>query len=586
MGQPSQATLNEKTDEHIVRIPTEDGFIKGTLPRIAGIVPLAAWFIVVNEFCERFAFYGGSAVFQNYVSGDEEPGSLEKSQSVATALSNYFTFFAYFTPLIGAVVADQYLGKYRTILVFSVIYMLGWIVLTITSIPTSTDGDFHTYGAAAFPGYIAAITIIGLGTGGIKSVVSPMCADQIPKEAYTVTKNGRQYIVDPDLTVQHLYNWFYWAINVGAMVGQVVCVKLERNAFWQAYLVPACMFVLSIAIFVAGTKRYKKEVPEGSIILVAWKCIRYGMARRNANPTAVSVPAGTNFKFLEWSEPIPGESPSEASKRTWDANFPKELRQTLKACSIFPLMSIYWVCYSQMLNNFISQAGQMKRPHWLDNDLVSMLDPIALVILIPLFDSFIYPFLTKHKIEFGYIKRIAVGFLLGALSMIYASVLQKKIYETGPNFDFVDRTEEELDLQPYNNISVFLQFPAYLLIALSEIFASIGSLEYSYTHAPTKMKCLISALALLPNAAASLIGLFLSPLAKDPTLTWMYAGAGIAAFIATIAFWFLYRKFDDEDLALKRAAVAAETSSPSGDTPAPAYVGKAEAEADERVHVR
>lgn len=137
------------------------------LRRVAESVPVGAWFIVLNEFCERFAYYGGSAPFQNYVQfgpddGGDQAGALAKGQSVATALSNFFTFFCYLTPLLGALVADQYLGRYRTILLFSSIYMMGWLILTCTATPSALAAG------AGFPGYVVSLIVIGFGTGGIK----------------------------------------------------------------------------------------------------------------------------------------------------------------------------------------------------------------------------------------------------------------------------------------------------------------------------------------------------------------------------------------------------------------------------------
>jgi POT family proton-dependent oligopeptide transporter len=111
--------------------------------------------------------------------------------------------------------------------------MVGFFLLTISSIPISYEenGD-SVFGSFAYPGFIIAITIIGLGTGnsyynegGIKALVSPMCADQLPKDEYIITKNGIDYIVDHDLTVQSVYNWFYWSINIGALTGQVKIVS-------------------------------------------------------------------------------------------------------------------------------------------------------------------------------------------------------------------------------------------------------------------------------------------------------------------------------------------------------------------------
>jgi POT family len=103
-------------------------------------------------------------------------------------------------------------------------------------------------------------------------------------------------------------------------------------------------------------------------------------ARPNAKVNCINtdeaaiVPAGTTFGFLEYAKPIKGETTSESSKRSWTAAFPDELRQALKACSIFPLMTIYWVAYSQMTTNLISQASQMDLPSWLTNDLINIID--------------------------------------------------------------------------------------------------------------------------------------------------------------------------------------------------------------------
>jgi proton-dependent oligopeptide transporter, POT family len=192
------------------------------LTRIAGVIPFACWFIVINEFCERLAYYGGSAPFQNYVQFDssahildpENPnGALNLGSSMATLFNNYFTFIAYSSPLLGAYIADQYFGKFKTILSFGVLYMIGFFFLTFTSIPQSYLGDgTPIFSSFAYPGFVISITIIGLGTGGIKALVSPMCADQVPDSDYTVTKNGQEYIVDPDLTIQSVYNWFYCKI--------------------------------------------------------------------------------------------------------------------------------------------------------------------------------------------------------------------------------------------------------------------------------------------------------------------------------------------------------------------------------------
>ncbi|KAI9103180.1 POT family-domain-containing protein [Phlyctochytrium arcticum] len=491
---------------------------------------------------------------------DRQPGAFDKGQSVATASTSFFSLFAYFTPIIGAVIADQFWGKYKTIIRFSCVYLVGWLLVMASVIPHkyAEDGT-PLFGSYAYPLFMAAITVVALGTGGIKSVVSPMCADQIRQDAYMVEKKGKQYMVDPDLTVQHLYNWFYWAINLGSVFGTLICTQLEKKAFWQAYMLPVILLAISTLIIVAGNKRYVKTPPEGSVILSAWRCIRYASARQKQYKDAVPIPAEVkNFKFLEYAKAVPGETQQEVAQRTWASTFPQELRQTFKACSIFPLMIIYWTCYNQMNNNLISQASQLKRPSWLTNDAMNVVDPIFLVVMIPVFDNFVYPFLSRRKIVFGYMARITIGFFLGALSMFAAAWVQQSVYNDAKYMAQLAAGVDAADA--VSDVSIYLQLPAFFLIAASEIFASIASMEYSYTHAPVSMKCLISALALLPNAGASLLGLLLAPLSHDPNMAIVYGGIGGVALISTVVYYFMFRSFDKEDEALAKDRLAAEAS--------------------------
>lgn len=176
------------------------------LPRVADKLPYGAFLVAIVELCERFAYYGLAGPFQNYMANSYHdanglPGALGLSQSRATALSNFFQFWCYVTPILGAVVADQYLGRYLTIKWFSLVYMAGIVVLFVTSLPWSIERG------AAFPGLLASMVIIGLGTGGIKSNVSPLIAEQVRStRAFVETrKDGKQVIVDPEITVQRIY---------------------------------------------------------------------------------------------------------------------------------------------------------------------------------------------------------------------------------------------------------------------------------------------------------------------------------------------------------------------------------------------
>ncbi|CAF3935110.1 unnamed protein product, partial [Rotaria sordida] len=164
-----------------------------TLEHISDHIPLAAWLIVVCEFCERFAFYGLSGLWQNYIQfplptkNETQPGALDRGQQTATALTMFFRFFAYITPIAGAILADQLWGKYKTIMISCAIYMIGLVVLLLTSIPPAIDKGI------AFPGLIVAMIIIGTGTGGVKSNVSPLMAEQYSRTKPIITVNMNNY---------------------------------------------------------------------------------------------------------------------------------------------------------------------------------------------------------------------------------------------------------------------------------------------------------------------------------------------------------------------------------------------------------
>lgn len=169
------------------------------LRKVSGRLPISAWLVSIVELSERFTYYGISGVFQNYMQlprdNKSQPGALGLGQQTATALSYFFQFWCYVTPILGAVIADTYYGRFKTISIFAIVYVIGILVLFLTSLPTSIDHG------AAYGGLIAAMIIIGLGTGGIKSNVSPLIADQYRSSRPYVktTKSGERVIVDPTL---------------------------------------------------------------------------------------------------------------------------------------------------------------------------------------------------------------------------------------------------------------------------------------------------------------------------------------------------------------------------------------------------
>ena len=117
---------------------------------------------------------------------------------------------------------------------------MGLVVLVATSTPVGIKSD------AGFGGVITAMIVIGLGTGGIKANVTPMCAEQYQnvEPVLKVLKSGEEVIEDPELTLERLFMWFYWIVNVGAL-SPLITVNVEaKGSFWLAYLIPLMQVIM------------------------------------------------------------------------------------------------------------------------------------------------------------------------------------------------------------------------------------------------------------------------------------------------------------------------------------------------------
>jgi POT family proton-dependent oligopeptide transporter len=332
-------------------------------------------------------------------------------------------------------------------------------------------------------------------------------------------------IVSPQATYQKLFNMFYWGINCGSLAS-VTTVILEKNfGFWPAFLLPTLIFIPGILIVLAGRKHYVRNPPRGSIFVEAVKVVRL------------------SFKHgLEGCKPsnLRAEHPELAAKATWDDVFVDELRRTFKACIVFCWYPIYWLCYSQMTNNMVSMTATMQTGN-VPNDIMQNINPLTLVIVIPIMDRFVYPGLRRIGINLRPMARISLGFLFASIAMGYAAGIQSYIYTRPPYYDHPSGNGK-------NDVSAGLIVPAYVLIAISEIFASITGLEYAYRKAPEKMKSLVMATFLFMTCFSSVLGFTLVSVAVDPKLKWMYTGVSAAAGICAPIFYFCHGKNDKTDV--------------------------------------
>ena len=203
----------------------------------------------------------------------------------------------------------------------SLLYVVGTLLLAAVSIKSDMiQRLFHTsatHGETMRLIYFGlALLMIALGTGGIKSNVSPFGADQ-------VKQSGQR-------AVQTFFNWFYFFINVGSFIAFTVVVAVQQSNVFYGYCITAGSMFLAVIVFLAGRNQYLTKPPGGSQLTEIAKIICEAVRNRKQN-------AGTWLEGAKWRY---GGKFSEVEV--------EDVKALLRVIAIFGLFIVYWTIYSQV----------------------------------------------------------------------------------------------------------------------------------------------------------------------------------------------------------------------------------------------
>ncbi|KAF8244417.1 oligopeptide transporter [Wilcoxina mikolae CBS 423.85] len=496
-------------------------------------IPSTVWIVAFAGAAERFTYYAVTAPWQNYMQNGMDdkalPGALGLGQSTATNIYNAFFFFSYLVPLPFAIISDTWLGRYRTLSISLAFYMAGCLVMFATSLPTSLR---HGAGVG---GLASAMILIGLGVGGVKATFPPFLGDQYTHTKPQVLKrnDGEFVIADRTLTIQYIYNVFYWFTNIAAL-SSIAATWLEKEyGFWAAYLLPACFLWIAVILLLVQANKLVKAPPQGNILPMAARTLICAARSKFRLDAAKPV-----YQLEHFSRTVP-----------WDENFIAEMKRGLIACRVISSFVLFYLCFNQIYNNLVSQAGQMQL-NGVPNDTIQALNGIGCIVLGPVFQKLLYPLLNKHKISFGPIGRITVAFVTMAAAMAYAAGVQRLIYNTGPCYEKPLACPASDSGRIPNSVSVWIQTPVYFILAAAEILGFVTASEYAYSKAPKNMKALVQALTQVTAGVGAALGMSISPVVEDPRLVIMYTALAASMLVVTAPFWWLFKKYDkiDEDL--------------------------------------
>ncbi|KAL3055939.1 hypothetical protein OYC64_018610 [Pagothenia borchgrevinki] len=356
--------------------------------------PVSICFIVVNEFCERFSYYGMKAVltlyFLTYLRWDKD---------LSTAVYHAFSSLCYFTPILGALIADSWLGKYKTIIYLSIVYVIGHVVKSVGAIPTVGSSDVHI--ALSMVGLI----LIAFGTGGIKPCVAAFGGDQFDEE------HGSER--------QKFFSIFYMSINAGSLLSTVITPVLRSDVqcfggdcYALAFGVPAALMIVALVVFTVGSGMYKMSPPQGNILLEVCNCIGFAIKNRWKRSKYDSQ----KKHWLDWAE-------EKYSKRLI-----QEIKMVLRVLVLYIPLPMFWALFDQQGSRWTLQSTRMNMAFGdfftIEPDQMQMLNALLILLFVPIFDLIIYPLIGLCKINVTPLRKMAVGMIFAALAFGAATLVE------------------------------------------------------------------------------------------------------------------------------------------------------------------
>ncbi|XP_040167374.1 peptide transporter family 1-like isoform X2 [Anopheles arabiensis] len=353
--------------------------------------PRSIFFIISNEFSERFNYYGMRTVLALYLTQ-----KLAYSNDTATVIYHIFTSLAYFFPLMGAILADSWLGKFKTILYLSIVYCAGSTLIALGAIPPLN--------LPATSMTVLGLLFIAVGSGGIKPCVSAFGGDQfkLPEQAAQLAK---------------FFSLFYFSINAGSLISTTLTPILredvhcfgDNSCFSLAFGVPAVLMILAIVIFVCGRTMYTIKKPSGNMIVLVFKCIGNALAVRSKESST-----SPRAHWLDYAESKYGKG------------IVADIKALLKILILYIPLPVFWALFDQQGSRWTFQATRMDGElagYTIKPDQMQVINPLLILAFIPVFESVIYPALSKIGIRRP-LQKLSLGGLLAGAAFVLSGFVE------------------------------------------------------------------------------------------------------------------------------------------------------------------
>ena len=478
-------------------------------PAAEARIPPQIGYIIGNEGCERFSFYGMRNILTVFLVSSLLL-DLPEAQRGSGAKDVFHTFVigVYFFPLLGGWIADRFFGKYNTIFWLSLVYCAGHACLAFSD--TNRTG-FYT-----------GLGLIALGSGGIKPCVSSFVGDQFDQS----NKHRAKVVFDA----------FYWIINFGSFFASLLMpIFLKNYGPRVAFGIPGALMFIATLIFWIGRKRYVLLPPSAPNPNSFLRVCRTALAA--AAPGQIIAGIGVVLALLSFASLAFKTSPGFViafclalvaligfgGAGVWlqldraRGRHPDEaiegVRSVLRVLVLFFLVTPFWSLFDQKASTWVLQADAMTKPSWFQSSQMQALNPALVMLLIPFNNLVLYPALRRFGWEPTALRRMTTGLFITAASWIVVGGMQ-------------------IALDRGNAVTIVWQVLPYAILTLGEVLVSATGLEFAYSQAPPTMKGAIMSFWNLSVTIGNLWVLMVNAAVKNNTVTGAIqnAGFGVTAF--------------------------------------------------------
>jgi POT family proton-dependent oligopeptide transporter len=450
-------------------------------------------YIIGNEAAERFSYYGMNAIVVIFWTTflRDKAGNLDVMRpEQAEAWYHTFVSALYFLPLVGAILADAFFGKFWVVFWLSIVYCAGHATLALMGSAVA-----HTIP----PVYLSAIGLflIALGAGGIKPCVS--------------TNVGDQFGETNKHLLPRLFNWFYFSINAGSALSTLLIPwLLEPGSIWDwlknllpvsasnflvsprlhspdvAFGLPGIFMAIATVIFWMGRKKFVHIPPVGGrqffddtvprqrqlpflLIFIPFCCFLLVVGAAALIGQIKGTGSASAVLGFNAGRPVAAAVVVILAIVIW------AIRPVLRYILIpVPFVAMFWALWQQNFSSWIVQAKSMDRhlfgTDWLPEQIQTV-NPIFILIMLPLFSYWLYPAVEK-VVRLTPLRKIGAGLFVTAASFFLVAMIQTRIDGGAPP-------------------GIIWQVWAFVILTAGETLVSPTHLEFSYTQGPVKLKSLV-----------------------------------------------------------------------------------------------